>query len=35
MVEKALESHGSRSIMNSVFSLEEVDQWNPIRTSAI
>jgi hypothetical protein len=28
-------SHGARSDLNSVFGLEKVDQWNPIRTSAI
>jgi hypothetical protein len=28
-------SHGARSKLNSVFGLEKVDQWNPIRTSAI
>jgi hypothetical protein len=28
-------SHGARSELNSVFGLEEVDRWNPIRTSPI
>jgi hypothetical protein len=28
-------SRGARSEMNSVFGLEKVDLWNPIRTSAI
>jgi hypothetical protein len=28
-------SHGARSELNSVFRLEKVDRWNPIRTSAI
>jgi hypothetical protein len=32
---KAQESHDQRSELNSVFSLEKVDQWNPITTSAI
>jgi hypothetical protein len=35
MVEKAQKSHGARSELNSVFGLEKVDRWNPIRTSAI
>jgi len=35
MVGKAQKSHGARSELNSVFSLEKVDWWNPIRTSAI
>jgi hypothetical protein len=35
MVEKAQKLHGARSELNSVFGLEKVDQWNPIRTSAI
>jgi hypothetical protein len=26
---------GARSELNSVFGLEKVDRWNPIRTSAI
>jgi hypothetical protein len=32
---KAQKSHGAISELNSVFRLEKVDQWNPIRTSAI
>jgi hypothetical protein len=35
MVGKAQKSHGPRSELNSVFRLEKVDRWNPIRTSAI
>jgi hypothetical protein len=35
MVGKAQKSHGARCELNSVFGLEEVDRWNPIRTSAI
>jgi hypothetical protein len=35
MVGKAQKSHGARSELNSVFVLEKVDRWNPIRTSAI
>jgi hypothetical protein len=35
MSEKVQKSQGVRSELNSVFSLEEVDWWNPIRTSAI
>jgi hypothetical protein len=35
MVGKAQKSDGARSELNSVFSLEKVDQWNPIRTYAI
>jgi hypothetical protein len=35
MVEKAQKSHGARYELNSVFGLEKVDRWNPIRTSAI
>jgi hypothetical protein len=35
MVGKAQKSHGARSELNSVFGLEKVDLWNPIRTSAI
>jgi hypothetical protein len=35
MVGKAQKSHGVRSELNSAFSLEEVDQWNPTRMSAI
>jgi hypothetical protein len=35
MVGKAQKSHGTGSKLNSVFGLEKVDRWNPIRTSAI
>jgi hypothetical protein len=35
MVAKARKSHGARSGLNSVFGLEKVDLWNPIRTSII
>jgi hypothetical protein len=35
MVGKAQKSHGARSELNSVFGLEKVDRWNPIRTSTI
>jgi hypothetical protein len=35
MVGKAQKSDGARSELNSVFGLGKVDQWNPIRTSAI
>jgi hypothetical protein len=35
MVGKAQKSNGARSEFNSVFSLEKVDRWNPIRTFAI
>jgi hypothetical protein len=35
MVAKSQKSHGARSELNSVFDLEKVDRWNPIRTSAI
>jgi hypothetical protein len=35
IVGKAQISHGARSEMNSVFGLEKVDRWNPIRTSVI
>jgi hypothetical protein len=35
IVGKAQKSHGARSGLNSVLGLEKVDQWNPIRTSAI
>jgi hypothetical protein len=33
MVGKAQKSHGARSKLNSVFGLEKVDLWKPIRTS--
>jgi hypothetical protein len=32
---KAQKSRGAGSELNSVFGLEKVDRWNPIRTSAI
>jgi hypothetical protein len=35
MVGKAQKSQEARSKLNSVFCLGKVDQWNPIRTSAI
>jgi hypothetical protein len=35
MVGKAQKSHAPRSKLSSVFGLEKVDRWNPIRTSAI
>jgi hypothetical protein len=35
MAGKSQESHGTISEFNSVFGLEKVDRWNPIRTSAI
>jgi len=35
MVGKAQKSHGVRSELNSVFSLEKVDWWNSITASAI
>jgi hypothetical protein len=35
MTGKTQKSHGVRSELNSVFDLEKVDRWNPIRTSAI
>jgi hypothetical protein len=35
MVGKTQKSHWAESELNSVFSLEKVDQWNPIITSAI
>jgi hypothetical protein len=35
VVEKAQKSQGARSEFNSVFGLEKLDRWNPIRTSAI
>jgi hypothetical protein len=34
-LKKAQKSHGAISELNSVFGLEKVDRWNPIRTSAI
>jgi hypothetical protein len=35
MVGKAQKSHGARSELISVLGLEQVDQWNRIRTSSI
>jgi hypothetical protein len=35
MVGKAQKLQRPRSELNSVFGLEKVDWWNPIRTSAI
>jgi hypothetical protein len=35
MVGKAQKSHGARSELISVYGLEKVDLWNPIRISAI
>jgi hypothetical protein len=35
MVGKAQKSDGERSELSSVFGLEKVNRWNPIRTSAI
>jgi hypothetical protein len=35
IVGKAQKSHGARSELNSVFGLEKVNRWNPIRTSVI
>jgi hypothetical protein len=35
MVGRAQKSHGARSELNFVFGLQNVDRWNPIRTSAI
>jgi hypothetical protein len=35
IVRKAQKSQGARCELNSVFGLEKVDRWNPIRTSAI
>jgi hypothetical protein len=35
MLGKAQKSLGARSELNSMFDLEKVDRWNPIRTSAI
>jgi hypothetical protein len=35
MVGKVQKLHGARSELNSVFGLEKVDRWNPIRTSAV
>jgi hypothetical protein len=35
MVGKTQKSHGARSELKSVFVLEKMDRWNPIRTSAM
>jgi hypothetical protein len=35
MVGKTHKSHGAESELNSLFGLEKVDRWNPIRTSSI
>jgi hypothetical protein len=35
MVGKDQKCHAARSELNSVFGLEKVDQWNPIKTSAM
>jgi hypothetical protein len=35
MVGKAQKSQGARSELNSVFDLEKVGRWNPIRTSTL
>jgi hypothetical protein len=35
MVGKAQKSRGARYELNSVFGLEKVDLWNPVRTVAI
>jgi hypothetical protein len=35
MVGKVQKSHGARSELTSVFGLEKMDRWNPIRTSSI
>jgi hypothetical protein len=35
MIGKAKEMHRTRYELNSVFGLEKLDQWNPMRTSAI
>jgi hypothetical protein len=34
MVGKSQKSHGARPELNSVFDLEKVNRWDPIRTSA-
>jgi hypothetical protein len=34
MIAKAQKSYGARSELNSLFCLEKVDRWNPIRTPA-
>jgi hypothetical protein len=35
MVGNTQKSHGARTKLNSVFALEKLDRWNPIRRSAI
>jgi hypothetical protein len=35
MVEEVQKSYGVRFELNSMFDLEKVDRWNPIRSSAI
>jgi hypothetical protein len=35
MFGKAQKSHGARSELDSVFGLEKMDWWNPIRIFAI
>jgi hypothetical protein len=35
MVVEAQKCHGAKSEMNSVFGLEKVDRWNPIRISTL
>jgi hypothetical protein len=35
MVGKAQKLHGARSELNSVFGLEKLDRWNPIKTSTM
>jgi hypothetical protein len=35
MVGEAQKSHGARSELNSMFGLEKLDLWYPIRTSSI
>jgi hypothetical protein len=35
MVGKTQKLHGMRCEFNSVFGLEKVDRWSPIRTSSI
>jgi hypothetical protein len=35
VVVKAQKSHGARCELNSMFGMEKVDRWDPIRTSCI
>jgi len=35
MVGKTQTSHGARSELNSMFGLEKVDHWNPIRAATV